>query len=216
VDAFEIGAKSQLFDGRVQLNGAIFYDKYKNLQVTVALGAEQEVLNAASADIKGAELDAAVLVTDNFTFKLGGSYLDTRYNEFLNAPCSLRDPSGATVEYVCNPTGNKLIRAPNWQGNLGGEYKIPSPVGDFALNLTYFWTAKFDWEVDGRLVEPAYGLLNGQLAWTSNDKHYITRVFGKNLTNREYSTYTTSQPGLGDTYAPGAPRTYGVEFEYDF
>lgn len=216
VDALEIGAKSTVLDGRLQLNAALFYSDYQDLQVIIALGPAQLLVNAAEAEIFGAEVEATFVATDQLQLNFAITYLDTEYKEFLEAPCTGRSPTGATVGITCNSAGNNLARTPEWSFNIGGRYEVPTQGGPVGLTLNYWWTDDFNWQPDGRLVEESYGLLSGNLYWTSADDRYTVRLWGKNITDEEYSAFTVPQPGLGDTYAPANPRQFGVELEVNF
>ncbi|HET6565490.1 MAG TPA: TonB-dependent receptor, partial [Xanthomonadales bacterium] len=66
VTNYEIGIKSEFFDNRVRLNGAVFYMDYANLQVefTNDVCLCNVVSNASDAEIKGAELELQFAATD--------------------------------------------------------------------------------------------------------------------------------------------------------
>jgi iron complex outermembrane receptor protein len=60
-----------------------------------------------------------------------------------------------------------------------------------------------------------YVLLNGQIAWSPDDKHYRVSVWGKNLSNTLYAL-GVSVSGFADAVAYARPRSYGVTLEYKF
>ncbi|MFA5630136.1 MAG: TonB-dependent receptor [Porticoccaceae bacterium] len=215
VDAYELGFKSYLFDRRLRLNGALFYNDYTDLQLVINRGTTIETLNAGQADIMGLELEGEAIVTDNLSMRFGLAYLDTEYKEFGDTGCTVRLPSGETAGVVCDPAGNPVIRAPEYTLNAGFLYEVPISTGSVGVSMDYFWTDEFNWEPDGRLVEPAYGRLNGQLFWSSVDERYRVTLWARNLTDEEYSTFTVGQPGIADQYTPAAPRTFGLEFSFN-
>ena len=91
IDAFEIGSKNTFAGGVLQLNGAAFYYSYKNLQISRILN-RTSFNDNTDADIYGAELEAIIRPTPEFTVNLGFSYLQTRIKGLnLTDP---RDPSG--------------------------------------------------------------------------------------------------------------------------
>jgi outer membrane receptor protein involved in Fe transport len=87
--AFELGAKSTLFDRRLILNGALFYQDYDDKQVPVQtqLGnfLVTTIANAGQAEVLGVELETIWLVTDNTRLQLGYSYLHGKYKELKYA-----------------------------------------------------------------------------------------------------------------------------------
>ncbi len=68
---YELGAKSRLLDNRLQLNGALYYIDWSNLQVALVHNSIGYVGNAGAAGIYGAELEAVAKPTT--WLDLGGS-----------------------------------------------------------------------------------------------------------------------------------------------
>ena len=96
--------------------------------------------------------------------------------------------------------------------NLGLMYRRPVDFGFIGGSFDYKWTDDFFWEIDNRLVEPSYGLLNGQLFWQTPDERWGVSVWGRNITDEEYSMFSVAQAscgaacgvnpfGIGDQYA---------------
>jgi iron complex outermembrane receptor protein len=229
IDAYEIGLKSEWLDNRLRLNGAAFYYDFTDLQVVISRGSSTDLLNAGKAEIKGLDLEMNASATDNLTLRAGLSYLDTEYTEFeTGILCSTRLPDGHTVNTPpCSPKGNELVRSPEWTFNLGLMYRRPVDFGFIGGSFDYKWTDDFFWEIDNRLVEPSYGLLNGQLFWQTPDERWGVSVWGRNITDEEYSMFSVAQAscgaacgvnpfGIGDQYAAAAPRTWGVEVNFKF
>lgn len=86
VDVYELGAKTSFFDNRLTINGAAFFQDFKDKQASVQVVAGTQLatrpVNAASAEVLGLELDVAALLTDNLTMTLSYTYLDTEYKDF--------------------------------------------------------------------------------------------------------------------------------------
>ncbi len=91
INAFEIGSKNTFAGGMLQLNGAAFYYDYSNLQISRILN-RTSFNDNTDATIYGAELEAVIRPTREFTVNLGFSYLKTKIKGLsLTDP---RDPSG--------------------------------------------------------------------------------------------------------------------------
>ena len=105
------------------------------------------------------------------------------------------------------------MRAPDFSGSLATEYTIPTSSGNWGINGSYVYTGSFFWEPDNRREQDSYGLLNGELSWRSPSEAMRVFIFGRNLTDEEYSQFV-SDGGLGDSTAWAAPRTYGIGFEF--
>jgi len=215
IDAYEIGLKSQLLENRLQLNAAVFFYDYTNLQVPNFENSLLVTSNAGEAEIKGIDFDAEFLLTERLRLRFGGSYLDTEYTDYSNSPCSSRSPDGTTVQFFCDATGNKLVRSPELTYNMTVFYNIPSDIGDFDVTVAYAYNDGFPWETDNRLKESSYNLMNAEISWTSQNGHLGASVFAKNLLDEEYSVWSLAL-NYGDMYTMAPPRTYGVELKFSF
>jgi len=216
IDSFEAGIKTELLDNRLRLNSAVFYYEYTDMQVTISRGTTQEVVNAGKAQTMGIEAESQLVLSDNLLISFGVTYLDAEYEEFPETGCTIRSPEGLTVGIICNPSGNDMIKAPKLSYNIGATFTLArTESGEFGGSFNYFWTDDFSFEPDGRLTQEAYGLLNGRLSWSSPGNQYVVSLFGRNLTDEEYSSFKVGQALVGDQYAPSPPRTFGIEFKFD-
>lgn len=140
--SYEAGAKTQFADGRVQLNGTLFYMDYSDKQVTTqdAAGGQGLALsvvtrNAGKARIKGFEADAAFAVSEELTFTAAYTYLDTEYTDFVFTTLSGNDivrggnctPTTVGAVPVCEVslTGNQLERQPKHAFTVGANGSFP-------------------------------------------------------------------------------------------
>ena len=98
IDAFEIGSKNTLANGRVVLNLTGFYYKYKDLQLS-RIVARTAVNDNVDADIYGFEAESVIRPIRDVAVNLGFSYLHTKIasDKFLANP---RDPSGGREDAV--------------------------------------------------------------------------------------------------------------------
>jgi iron complex outermembrane receptor protein len=235
VDAYEVGFKADLLDDRLRLNGSVFYYDYQDLQQQVIFAGLTVLSNAATAEIFGGELELIAAPTPNLNVRIGVSVLDSEYTDYPGAQMTERNPVGGN--FVCTSgqpapsancpaeiwptlasqtaTGNELARAPDATFNVVVDYTIPTSAGEFGIAAGYFYKDRFFWEPDNRLAQDSYGLLNANLSWRFSDGRYRVYVFGKNLTNEEYSQFVSGGT-LGDVVAAEPPRTYGVGFDLNF
>jgi len=212
IDAWEVGVKSDLFGRQLRLNLAAFLYKYRDIQLLrVEVGAPT-LVNAASAEIKGLELESTWVpdfADGNFQLRASASLLDGEYTDFPNAPTFVPNPAGGNLQRVIDATGFDTIRSPKFTANVTADYTIPTSAGDLNLSATYFHSSKFYFDPDNRSVQGSYDLLNAQVTFVfPGDKFYV-RAWGKNLTDKNYlSTWSAST--LGDLVVAAPPRTYGV------
>jgi len=127
--SYEVGFKSTLAGGNLQLNGAAFFSTIDDYQVSIFDGATAFfVQNAAEVETTGIEIDLKWAATDNFLVSFSGSYLDAIYSSFPNAPCF-----AGTDE---NNRGDCIGRGtPDAFRDASGETNIFSPEFSFNLNL---------------------------------------------------------------------------------
>ena len=224
--SYEAGAKLELLDRRLRLNGSVFHYDYSDLQVSTFINGFTVVTNAASAKIDGFELETAFAATDGLTLIANVGYLDARYEDFLS-PFG-RNADGTTN--VVDVSGNRLRNAPEWK--LTGGFDYEAPIGD-ALALTASARANhttrtyFSQFNENVASNPALTLVDARIGIGSADGRWEVAVFGKNLFDEEYYANvvrftSTSDPakdtrGIGNALGYPAPgRQIGVQAVFDF
>tara|TARA_R110002072_G_scaffold138109_2_gene281141 strand:- start:29752 stop:32637 length:2886 start_codon:yes stop_codon:yes gene_type:complete len=92
IDAFEIGSKNSLANGRLQLNATAFYYKYDGLQLS-RIVARTSVNDTIDATVYGAELEAIIAPDPAWLINMSFSYLNATVegDQFFSNP---RDPGG--------------------------------------------------------------------------------------------------------------------------
>ena len=126
----EVGWKTTWLDRRLRLNGAIFFERWKDAQfgITGANGIT-EIINAGRSEIRGVEADAQWAVTHDLMLSASGTWLDTELKtDACNvnvSPC----PSGE----VLAPAGSRLPVSPKFKANLIARYQFQ--VGGFDAHL---------------------------------------------------------------------------------
>jgi hypothetical protein len=87
-------------DGRLCLNAAAFYTKYKDFQVqifdssSVSLAPPLQLANAGGAETKGVELDLQFAATDTLRLDFNAAYIDAEFTDYQGAPCYYADQTG--------------------------------------------------------------------------------------------------------------------------
>ena len=213
VDSFEIGMKSDWLDGRLRLNIAAFHAKYDDYQVfqfrfdpfsgTTAL----LISNAAEVTTKGVEIEGSISFTDSFEIDYGLGFTDATFDDF---PGGAIDPN--TGEPL-NVAGNSLPRAPDFNASITARYLYQ--YGSAMLNYTYRDDQFFNPDNRPNSLQEGYGLLNGSIDFTFNDRWTIA-VWGRNLTDEEYR----GMRGVSFLGVPFSlfmqPRTYGADVTFRY
>ena len=217
VDAYELGFKSTLLDGTMRLNGSVFFYDYQDLQLQAVTGTGVVMLvNAADSEIFGAELEWLWAATDSLDLYANVSHLDTEYTKFPGAQRFEPSGYGGNTPIIFDADGNELSRAPEYTFNIGGAYTWQlENNGAIKLNANYYYNDGFFWEPGNSIEQDSFELLSAGLSWVSPQEQYEVRISGNNLLDEEYSV----NRGIGaasDGMSPAAPRTYGIEFTYNF
>jgi outer membrane receptor protein involved in Fe transport len=199
----EGGVKSRLMDHQLALNAAVYYYRYRDLQVGAGeiRGATiiNRTLNAASAKVYGLDFDATYspMAVPGLNVQAAVNYNHARYGSFPNAPCG----NGQTISQGCdqlkNPTtglfsaqdlsGRVLVRAPTWMGTLGADYE--RPVSDkLAVHAGAFVTYSSKYSLNltdlPGFTQPAYAKLNATVTLKDISDAWEISLIGNNLTNK--------------------------------
>lgn len=217
VDATEVGIKTMLLDRRLQFNASAFYYDYEDIQAEVVrsdAGGVLQLINAATARVRGVDMDLVVAAADNLTLQAGVSYLDAKYRSFPDAVDYVPNPAGGRLEVGGDASGNRMIKAPEWQWNLGGIYEVMLGSGQVTMAANYSYQSKYYWDFGNDFVEPSRNMLSATLAWAP-DETWEVSFWGRNLLEEKITSF--GLPSVwGFQQSPGAPRTYGVTIKAAF
>lgn len=232
IDAFEIGLKSELFDRRVRLNGALFWNELKNPQVLAVVVRNGvpgiDLTNAEKARVKGAEISMEAVAADGLTLRGAVTYLDGKYVRYSNAPfyclngTTIAGPSFASqgAAAVCpvpakGAAGKRLPNVSDWRFDVGANYVLDSSAGKLVADASLSYTGPFAWNPDNFVMEKAVTLVNASLSFTPASMDWLTvGIWGKNLGDVQYYSITQEAVSPGGTggfqSGAAAPRTYGA------
>lgn len=198
LDAYEVGIKSMLADGAVQLNAAVFYYDYSELQVSVTdttAGGTQRIVNAASAKISGLEVDTQILAGD-WRFSLGVStFFESDYDEFENCnPLDNGNAGGTSLAVITTDcSGSQLPVSPDYALFATAEYNVQLDGGSsLSIGGIYSYTDDYIHVPDPEnTMIPLPGhdgtdKLNLYVQWDSADQKYYVKLWGDNLTGEDF------------------------------
>lgn len=204
--SYEVGTKTQWLDDSLRVNIAAFYIDYEDLQVSQLVPLCCVVIgNAATAEIKGVEIEAIYRPMPGLDINASYSWLDAEFDSFA---------SGATADN----SGNTLPRAPENKYNLGAQYEWS--IGDLGTVM-----ARVDWTHQSEIffeasntpleVQKAYDVIDARLALRAHDDSWELAFWGKNLDDELIKTHIVAfapfQQQL-NLYQP--PRTYGATVRF--
>lgn len=203
---FEVGAKTSLFDRKLQLNVAAFHTDYDNLQVTVVRGISPFIENAGKAKIDGFEIEAVARPIPEIRLNASLGYLDARYTEL--------DPQ------VTVSLNDQFVNTPEWSAFVGADIDIWQGLGGtFTIHGDYSYKSRIarDAVNTPALISSDQNIINASLKWRQADGPLEVRVGARNLTDVRYIVTGTQVDSVGATtvnYSP--PREYYVSVSIDF
>ena len=220
--AYEVGAKTELFDRKLRLNGDLFYTKYDNLQIPQYSGGNGFTPNA-DAHYQGFELEAQAVPIENV--KLDGSigYVDPVYDKFL-----FLDPNTGLTADIKDSA--KFPYVPRWTMHVGAEYTFP-PLGfgtltarsDYAYTSSrYFFATEILNPANEAIKDSGQHLLSARLILSEvsvgGGATLEGSFFGENLLNEDLRVagidFGSSIGMAGDNFGP--PRLFGFEMKVKY
>lgn len=238
VDDIEIGFKSnfRVGGGSMRINAAAYHDDYKDIQRTISETRNEGggstpfpvtlTKNAASATIKGFEVDASWTPVAGLTLTGFWNYSKPRYKQWQTLTST-----GTVLDYSNNPFSFAPLNT--YGGSIDVTVPVSEEAGDFGLrfdmyhqDITYAQDVVYDPSFPTAALRntalgglPAYTIFNARLDWRGIFGHPLDLgFFVKNLTNTRYligAVDLTSSAAV-KVGMLGAPRTFGIEAAYHF
>ena len=184
VNAYEIGLKTDLADGRARLNAAAFYYDYKNLQYQAT---DPEVFNGGvgnipESEIFGAELEFSAFLSDSLILDARMAWLDTEITSDHLALDNVQSEAAgnallgqgfdlfsdeiqiARADQIQNVNGNELAKTPSFTGNLSLNWtKELEAWGEMRSTLQYTYRGDFKHRIFNNAdtdIVPSYDVLD--------------------------------------------------------
>ena len=181
-DSFEIGAKTQFLDNRVQLNVAAFtvtYDGFQANNFIVVNGATvSNLTNAGTVKSEGFEADLLVAPIDGLNLRASAAYADARVKEFNPNPLT-NAPDARN--------GTRLPLAPEFVWTLGGDYT--TDLGDAArlyLNTDFRHTSSQFSDLGNAGPIDSYGIWNASVGVSDPEDKYRLTFHARNIADVGY------------------------------
>ncbi|MFM7350223.1 MAG: TonB-dependent receptor [Erythrobacter sp.] len=243
VDHFEIGVKSQFWDGRATLNLAAYRTDIKDYQATVNNGQfgvlRGYLANAGKVRSQGIEADVSVRPSARFSAYVNGAYTDAKYVRFVDAPCPPELSGGTTVgagqipsapgtpgglsPANCDISGQRLPGVSKWALSFGAEGNLPGSVfgkaGQFYLGYDGSYRSNFfsNGSPSAATLVKGYSLSNVRAGFRTDDGLNIF-AWVRNAFDQNYYEQLFIAPGNTGLIAglPGDPRTWGATVSVSF
>ena len=197
---YEMGAKTSWLDNRLNVNLALFYSKFDDLQVMKFDPATNFHVahNAGSASSYGAELDVMTRLAEGLDAQLGFGYTHARYDDYTY------ESNTGTEVY----DDNKIEFTPEYTLNASLTYRHDS--GLFAMGGVRY-VSKLYWDASNGDSRSPVTTVDAKIGYEG--ENFDVYLYGKNIFGTRYITYYTPITQLA-MVAP--PQTFGVQFAYRF
>lgn len=209
VDAYELGAKIDVWDRKAHINSAVFYYQYRDKQLLsrfndAVFGPLPALRNAPESEVKGVELDFTVSPLDGLYLAGAIAYLKTEILEFqaINNQGDEVDLAGQKFNY--SPKLSYSLTA-DYSVLIGGIYELGAGV-----DYHYVDETNSSIESDPIFAHPDYGVTNARIRFGRRSNEWMVTLWGKNILS-EYVVNSVHQ-GVGDLKyrITGMPQTYGI------
>jgi iron complex outermembrane recepter protein len=218
--SYEIGYKGTFAD-TLRLNAAAYFYDYEDMQVqtnTLVNGLlVEQLVNAGEAEVKGLEIEATWLATEDLTLLASYSYIDGEYTEFDGQIDTIGGDGPGDEQDL---SGNPLAQAPENKVYLNAAYAInTASMGEFVLSGAYSWVDERQYDAfntDSTRAD-SYYRVDAMATWFSPNQDIRVILSGRNLTEEETYVSLERLNSAGALVGfPNAPRTYSLEVQYDF
>jgi iron complex outermembrane recepter protein len=206
----EIGVRSELFDNRLRFNVTAFEMRFDDIQVqSFTSGFVEITSNAASATIRGVEVEAVARPSRYLMFSLGAAAYDGEFDDYI-------DLNGNQL------AGTALAKMPDWTLATSAVLESPSIADAGVLRFRADYTTRSDIAHDAP-ADRVFGIREGKdlvdvrLDWLPAGANWRAGVFARNLLDEREMQYIYPRGVLRQRLVSyGPPRTYGVSLSYEF
>ena len=234
--SFEVGFRSTLLDGNLQLNAAAYHTEVDDMQFfefyVGPFGLLRTVESIDEVTLQGFELGASWQMTDSLRVDAGYSTIDGEIDAMTVRPYVAGNDVPNAAEFTAN-------LALTWDQNIGNLNLLARLEYAYQGDISYHVVQGSDLDVpksydfEGLPYEvPAmlFGGIATSYSKTKVDGYGITNLrvgiggenwrvtaFARNLFDEEYIAEVIMAPEFGGAFVtPGAYRTAGVEVQWDF
>lgn len=213
VNSYEVGVKTDFWNGRGRFNLASFYNSYSDIQLTSFItvpgsGLTQVIENAGDAEIYGLEGEFEIRPATGLTITATAAWTENAFTKL-----------GANVVTV--NANSRLPKTPRWKSNLAATWTLPISNGVSAYiggDWTYSSGLFNDVNNTVSLSQGKLHLFNLRAGVRLAEDKLELSIFGRNVTDQRY--IVAGVQSLGTTGGAEAnfarPREWGASLSYRF
>jgi iron complex outermembrane receptor protein len=193
---YELGFKSELAHNRIQLNAALFYISWEDLQVEQPSYPDYVIDNAAEATSKGVEVELRVRPVPGIDLYGSLGYVDATFDEYT---------SGA-ADY----SGKNIPNSPSHTYSIGSTCRF---LDHWMVNAELNGAGTIYYTADNNKSQGSYQVVNVKAGYETD--RFDLYLWARNLFDEAYAT-RAFQMGSDWWARNGDPLTLGLTFRYRF
>jgi iron complex outermembrane receptor protein len=217
---YEIGWKQEFMGGAARVNLAVFHNEIEAMQRETNVpdptgsGVQQVIVNAGTASILGAEMEARFALSETFMIQLQAGYTDGEYDtvtadlDGLLLDCATQTPFGTPAALSVGPcdAALEIPRLTPWTYGVSFYHDWSIMSGMLSSRLAYnhrdenFYTDNNR----GRLNEA--DIVDADFTFRPDGANWSFSIYGNNLTDQATFGGDTQLPD--GTVVPPAPSPY--------
>jgi iron complex outermembrane receptor protein len=221
VTAYELGLKYTSSGGNVRVNTAVFETTVDDIQVQVVslmAGGTVRLENAGSARIRGAEVDATIMVfpalVDDLILAFGGAYLDGIYTDYKDGT-GFNESTGMYEEGQ-DFSGKPVVRTPEFSATAALSKLLNTEAGPLEMTVDGYYNSGYSYLAQGDpFKENEYYLVNARISYLIEDMNLRFTLSGKNLADTIHA-YSQFPSDFGRLEALAPPKSYSIALSWEF
>lgn len=194
--SYELGSKWQGLDNRIQINSALFYADYEDIQLVLfdVFGAPINQ-NGGDATIWGVESELTFVVNGNFRISATAGYINAGFDTVL-------EPRGGAV-FQPVTVNSTFPNTPEFQASISPEFNVAIDnhiALSWRLDIVYSSKVYQNFENDTELLQDAYTMIDTSIILRNEKDDWSISLGAHNLSDKRIisSGGIGRAPGFGD------------------
>ena len=155
-------------------------------------------VNAASARIKGVDVEVLARPLRALTLSFNLNYLDGQYTSYPLAPDCDAQPNGSIIAVGArDAAGRRIVQAPRLGLLAAATYTLDTPIGTFGSTANVSYQSRFFNDPQNDFPVPGRTLIDLNEQWTANDEMTRLSIWVRNLTNKAWNTSIANRDAGG-------------------
>jgi outer membrane receptor protein involved in Fe transport len=226
---YELGYKAMMMDDRLQVNAAVFFTQYDDLQVNSftadASGVPQAIINnAGESEAKGIELEINFAAFEWLKVGTSLGYLDHEYKDHEAGACGFGAIPDGSKPGTCDHTGEDTPFAPEYSAVIYADVEHPLSQNlvltagvDVAYSDDYFTEGTITSDV----MQDSYTRVDARIGIASASDTWSLSLIGKNLDDTTIiasgQSFGVESLGFGTGLGYlNTPKTITLQAKYNF